>query len=962
MRKNRIWDNPRSRVILPIVGLIIALMLTVTYSMERNAADLDLRFGRGQPTIIKVEESSVLDADYYSIDGLSSKQVRQLASSVSQTISDEGIVLLKNDGLLPLSSETTITPLGLRFIQPYYGGTGSVAISTAPGDVTTPEEGLRRSFPRLLDKAVTLQKQCADKPQIWKSVRPVDNAQKANVLYELPTDSLAEIAPDCIGTVGIVYIGRQTGEYAEACATVYEDGTPHMLALTTAEHALIDFAKTHCRNVIVALCCSSAMQVPELAADERVSAILWMGGAGSTGYDSLASILIGEINPSGHLPVSFAADFTKDPSYANHDDGSERFTYANVTTTQITSKELIQKQHAAFHEYEEGIYVGYKYYETACALGYPQDVTYHFGHGLSYTQFSQQFISVELENDYVTAKVKVTNMGDRAGKSVVQLYVERPYTESDRQLHVEKSAVDLMQFAKTALLAPNESCYIHLSFPVQAMASYCTESVYHGGYRLCAGCYRVSIRLDSHHVLDSAFIELKDERWFTLEATNRFSEMNRYAMGETSGMQCLSRAAWTDTMPTAPTELDRQAHESISASILSNDAAYADRTGESLSVAPVSEKQYGVVLADLRGRAYDDPLWDVLLDQLDFSQTDALTNTLLRGMIYLPATRAYDGPQGLTLADVSGKNWLNNKCGYPGTPVMASTWNASLMYALGESVGREALVAGIHGWYAPGLNIVRSPFCGRVVEYFSEDPRLSGLMGMQVVSGAGDQGLICSLKHFPIMEAETHRGLNTCTWMTEQTMRELYLLPFELIVKGANKVVAYYEGKDVRSMSFKKMPAGCFLMVADSAIGSSWVGICREMLHAIVREEWGFEGAIITDMHQVSTPLMVNSALAAGCDVFMTTQAKLSLPVQEFENPETQTNMRRALKNLSYTFVNSNLMQYMPPSAKVEYRMSPWRFWMFTVDMLIALACVIGFLSCFERRKVPDERLNEVTV
>ncbi len=992
-------NRRRAGVLLPIACLLLALTMTVTAGMYQNATTLDLTFGKGRRVVVTPDENRAREAEYYRQQYSTSARARNAAQEVARRISDEGVVLLKNDGLLPLAADTSVLPLGLRFAAPYYGGTGSSAISTAQGDVITPAEGLRGAFSHVIERAVDWQTKLYQQGK-YSATRPADCMSPSHILYEFSEEDLLPLRKDAAGSVGLVYIGRQTGENADACTAPYEDGTPHMLALTQDERTLIDFAARSCEGVVVVLCSASAMQVPEIAADDRISAVLWVGGAGSTGYASLADILAGNVNPSGHLPVTFAQDFTKDPSFVNHDDGSSRFTYANVATTGITSTAITENAPAAFHEYEEGVYVGYRYYETACALGYlsdlgdrPEGVVWPFGHGLSYTAFTQRIVEARSEENQAGVTVEVTNVGSRSGKAVVQLYAERPYTELDRTLGIEKSAVDLLQFQKTDLLRPGETVTLTLFFPMDQMASYCSGvdngDGTTGSYVLTEGEYRLSVRENCHVVLDAAVLSVAETRFYSgadprpsemegqsavdivggdasdyvgdapKPATDRFPEMNAYALGEISGMTTLSRAAWLETQPTAPTEADRVASPEVTALIRRDDAA-APLAHSKAEKAPASGEENGVVLADLRGRAYDDPLWDVLLDQIDYTRTDALRETLFHGGygtaaledVSLPATVCYDGPQGLTLADVSGKNWLKDVCGYPAAPVIAATWDHDLMYDLGEAVGQEALAAGIHGWYAPGLNILRSPFCGRASEYFSEDPNLAGLLGARLLSGAGDSGLACAVKHFPVMETENHRSPNTCTWMTEQTLREIYLKPFELALKFSRKLVYYYNDEADRTMSVQSMRAGDFIMTSDSAVGSRWSAANEALLMDVVRGEWGFEGAVITDMHQAVSSSMVDALLFGGSDVLMTSSTE-GVSVSDMTDPATQNHIRRAVKDLCFTFVNSSATQHMAPASRVTYHPSLWKVVLAVANLLTFLLFLAAVFLCIEWKRAP---------
>lgn len=1006
----------RQRFLLPAMALLLSLDLTVGAGMMANANTLDLMFGEGEQAIVSPKQTAVEETSYYQERYTTASEAKDAALQISRQVSDEGIVLLKNDGLLPLARETYVTPLGLRYFQPYYGGTGSSAISIAEGDVTTPAQGLQSVFLHVNEEAVQRQGQALkgqaalDDNSLIAAAYPVQSGVDA-ALYEFSEEVFEGLEATCRGTVALVYIGRQTGENHDAYPGAYDDGTVHMLSLTAAERSMIDFAAGSCAHVVVILASASPMEIPELADDPRVNALLWIGGAGSTGYASAADILCGDVNPSGRLPTTFCADFQKDPTFANHDDGSSRFVYTNAFTTLVESTGLTEDVPTAFHEYEEGVYLGYRYYETAYAMGDLKDyfdrargVVYPFGYGLSYTSFSQEITGLRIVGGQVQVDVRVCNEGSTyAGAEVVQLYVTPPYTSMDEALGIEKPAASLVQFEKTNILQPRQIQEMTLAFSTDQLTSYCAAHSNgdgtQGAYVLEKGDYVLSLRSDAHRVLDTESMEIGSTVWYSgstprqteleaqaawdrdgvpiydyvladvpIAAVNRFDTMNRYASGQISGMISLTRSNWANTQPTPPEDDDRIASQEIVTQIAASDVtrydAWTDCVLDNIpssvvytQSAPRSADANGVVFADLRGKDYDDPLWELLLDQVDYSDREALRLVLFQGAyragelkaLQMPASVAYDGPQGLTLADGLGRNWLKEVCGYPAAPVMAATWNPELMYRLGEMVGQEALIAGIDGWYAPGLNVLRSPFCGRVSEYYSEDPLLAGLLGAQVISGAGDAGLSCAVKHFALMETEAHRSPHTCTWMTEQALREIYLKPFELALKTARKTIRYYNGREDAALSQRVMRAGNFIMASDCAVGSEWSASNYALLTEIVRGEWGFEGTIISDMHMGANSAMVDKLLRAGCDMLMTSSTDSSVNASDYETPTGQSLLRRAVKNLCYTLVNSGLTQGMAPASVVEYRMSAWKKGLICANGVTAVLLICGVFMFFKK-------------
>ena len=970
------------QVLLPVMALLTALAFTVTAGMCANADTMDKLFGRGTRTVTAVSGTQHLDTAYYEQRYDGKKETLAAAAALSRQIGDEGIVLLKNDGLLPLEQDTAVSPFGLRYALPFYGGTGSSAIGSGEGQVATPAEGLSAAFSQVnadlegrYAQALGAGGALAENGQI-AVCRPLRENDGGQALYEFAPAVYQGTEDSCAGTVGVVFIARQTGENQDASTAVYDDATPHMLAPTAAELDTVAYAERACAAVVVVLACPSPMEVSVWEDDPGVSAILWLGGAGSTGYLSLGDILTGRVNPSGRLPDTWAASFKRDPTFPNQDDGSARFLYENAFTTLVSSGGWQDMARAPFREYEEGVYLGYRYYETACAEGaadfYSREdgVLYPFGYGLSYTAFRQEIRSFSAQGEEVRLTVRVTNTGGQyAGKDVVQAYFTALYTGLDRRLGIEKPAAVLAGFGKTGLLAPGAYEDVEVRFALEDMASYCAARDNGDGtagcYMLEEGTYTVSLRADSHRVLDLREILVPATVWYDGQnprrgepraAVNRFPELDAYMSGQpVSGAAVLSRGDWRGTQPTAPTELDRWASDAVKEWISAGDSTKFDYKTDPLlgnvpgsavfrESAPAAGAEGGLVLADLRGRSYRDPMWNDLLDQLAYSDEEELRRALFAcayqtgavDAIGKPVSLERDGPQGLTLPDQSGKNWIDGVCGYPAPPVLAASWNLELAYAFGEMVGQEALLRGINGWYAPGLNLHRSPFNGRCSEYFSEDPLLAGLFGARVVSGAGDAGLSCAVKHLGPMDTEAHRNPHTAVWLTEQALREIYLRPFEIALKTAEKTVSYVdaEGRPAQRV----MRAGSFIMAGDCAVGGEWTAASYALLTQVVRGEWGFEGFILSDIHLNGNGAQLDKLLRAGCDGLLATDYGVKLLPTDTQSPTARHLLRRCVKNLSYVLTNSNLMQGAAPGSRIQDAPAPWLVWLTAADVLAGLA------------------------
>jgi beta-glucosidase len=1031
IKKLRMSNLKLRRILIPVLVLVVSLIITVNVGVYFHPSSLDILFGKGQRTVTLLDKTAQLDTNYYPQLYYSTKSSREAAIQLSKHISDEGIVLLKNDGLLPLSESETVSPFGLRYVLPFYGGRGSGAIDTSEAYIVTPQEGLHNAF-RSVNTSIEerlFQTRVSD-ADLGTSLyvtasTPLGAADiPSATLYEFDTSLYGGLESSCAGTVGIVFLGRQAGENSDSFTGPYADATPHMLALTAAERATIAYAKAHCRAVAVVLESSVPMQLAELEDDDKIAAILWVGGPGSTGYQSLGDILAGTVIPSGRTADIFPVDFRSDPTFPNHDDGTYRFVYQNAYTSMAYRSERIEEANAPFREYEEGLYLGYKYYETSCDIGYISDyynrlngVVYPFGYGLSYTQFSQELLFFSDYGDRITMTVRVKNVGAAyTGKDVVQVYFTAPYTSLDQQYDIEKPTAVLVAFEKTELLSPGEYEDVRISFSKEDMASYCytrrNDDGTRGCYMLEAGEYRISIRRNSHEIWDTRKTEQPATIWYDghnprqteveaqsaldrrgvslgypvkkaigqstyLAATNQFEQMNLYMSNPSySGAVSLSRKDWAGTQPTAPTALDQRASDEVIRWISSADSIRYDyQTDTRLGNGPqsmlyqedrpVTGAKNGIVLADLRGRSYYDPLWMLLLAQLDFSNPEHIRQALFENAYHTgrldaigkPESVEQDGPQGLTQPDQLGRNWLDGACGYPSAPVMAAAWNKALMYDFGYMVGQEALTLGISGWYAPALNTHRSPFSGRAAEYFSEDGVLSGYLGAQILSGGGDAGIYCSVKHFALMESEHHRNPHTANWLTEQALREVYLKPFELALKTARKTIRFLSDK-TGSVMTRTMRAGDFIMTADGAVGADWAGTSYDLLTAVVRGEWGFQGFIISDMSLNSNDNRVDKMLRSGCDSLMSASYGEKANARDFSSAVGLAQLRHAIKNICYTIVNSNLTQGAAPGSTIHYSLAPWQRGLYAANITAGLLLIAaaGWLLWrgYDERRNPD--------
>lgn len=966
-------------VVISFLVIIVTAAVLLTGVGVYYSNTLDAHFGIGAARIeaVKDDNRSGLYYDQPYKEDVGENGTLSHARRACKSITDEGIVLLKNNGVLPLKAQTLVTPFGYRFYSPVYGGTGSGR--TQAEAASTPQESLGSRLP--LNRAAIKAAEKAATLKISQSGITLVDSASANIngfeVFEHDVSIYNGIEPSLAGSVGIVFMGRGGGEDANLPMLALADGTPHVLAITRAEKEIIAFSKKHCAATVAVINSSNVMQIGELMRGAyECDAILWIGGPGNTGFDSLGDVLTGNVNPSGRTVDIWDTDLLSNPAQANFCD----IIYENTRGTVFASNYDGTEKPAGlyFIEYEEGIYVGYKYYETAHgigALGYGKidkrgakvedgAVNYPFGYGLSYSEFSQEIAecSYSAEKDEITVSVEVQNKGDYDGKEVIQIYYDPPYTRFDEQNDIEKSTKNLVAFEKV-FLRKGEKKTFQVSFLREAMASYCmtrqNPEGTQGCYFLENGDYKLILGRNSHEAFDIARFTVDSTVWYdaanprrseinaqcsndTVTAVSRFDDVTEYMREE--GVTVLSRKNWKGTQPTAP---ESKSLSDIRLKKVSSYDPYTDEftgnngiyTQENSSVA--QNQDNGLVLSDMRGRDYDDPLWDKYLDQIDYSEVE-FRNMLLLSSGHTPAVECIgkprssdrDGPQGLRPQRASNAKTFS----YCTEVVTAATFNTELAYSYGESIGSEALFAGITGWYGPGLNIHRSPFCGRNFEYYSEDAFLSGKMAASCISGAASRGVISYVKHFAM---NNYEGPATClaVWATEQAIRETYLRSFEIAIKEASTVINYYN-QDDKVFSQKTVRAATGIMGAANYIGTEWCAADYRLLQNVLRGEWGFCGAVTTDMALQTFPGCVDKIFRGGGDLRMYYREASLL---DNDSSFALSSFRRATKNICYTYANSNLVQNLLPGAIVKYSMSPWKIVLVVFDCIVG-AVVLGYI------------------
>ncbi|WP_235815970.1 glycoside hydrolase family 3 N-terminal domain-containing protein [Bifidobacterium lemurum] len=864
------------------------------------------------------------------------------ANVLAEDVQSEAITLLKNDDeSLPLGDDA-VNVFGWGSTNPVYGGTGSGSISDQYEKVSLLQGLEQAGIETNTELSELYTDYRADRPvsQIWSvdwTLPEVPAAQYSDSLIEdakafsdkaviviarvggegvdLPTDMTAE---------GITYTNNSE-EYAD-----FEAGE-HYLQLSQTEQDLIDLVTSNFDDVTLIYNGANAFQFDFLDQYPQIQSVLWCPPTGQTGFSALGEVLTGAVNPSGKTSDTFVRNLKQTPTWNNF--GS--FFYDNVDEFVRTSSFSGADVTPSFVNYTEGIYVGYKFYETAAdegAIDYDAVVQYPFGYGLSYTTFSQGMGDVTYADGTVSFDVTVTNTGDTAGKDVVEVYYNPPYTNGG----IEKTTANLVEFAKTDELAPGESQTISIEFEDDDMASYDYENA--EAYVLEAGDYVVSINSDSHTVIDEQTVNVAETITYDTEsnthdgdqtvATNQFE----YAEGD---LTYLSRAdgfanyAEATAAPTNYSMSDEQKTTFI------NNGNYdpADYNDDSDEM-PTTGADNGVRLADLTGKDYDDPLWDDLLDQLTFDDMDNLIANAGFG------NAAIDSIGKIQLTDADGPAALNNNftgvgsIGFPSSTAFACTWNVDLATRFGEMIARMAQDMHISGWYAPAMNIHRSAFGGRNFEYFSEDALLSGVMASSEIAAVQKEGVYAFMKHFALNDQETNRNSMLCTWSNEQAIREIYLKPFEMSVKDGGATAA---------------------MSSFNYIGTTYAGGYAPLLNTVLRDEWGFRGFVETDYFgNFDVYQNADQAIRNGNDAMLSTM-DTSNHVSDTSATSVQA-MRTAAHNILYTTANS----WMYAEGEPETVTPVWKTITYVAIGVIAVL-VVGFEVLTIRRYL-SRRADTVSV
>lgn len=948
-QQKKAWSKGRRKAVRPFKGLsfLMAILFIVCcialYIVEWFPMSFDLVTDSSRYTI----KNPNPNAQYFQSDFASDEERVEYGKQLSQTVEAEGAALLKNDsGALPLPAGAKVSLIGNASTNPVYGGTGSAGLDTS--EVKTFKQALEDNGFKVNSDLWSFYTEGAGAEYSRKApsgmVATAEDTYSAN---EVPLSAYGDAEWNSIseyGDAAIMVVSRVGGEGADLPSNTTDAESAGYLGLDNNERDMLKKLKElkeagKISRIIVLLNSSNSIQLDFLSNPAYdVDAVMWVGGMGGQGISAVADILSGLVNPSGRLTDTFLADNTTSPAMANF--GS--WDYTNAEEAGLT------KYNGNYVIYQEGIYVGYRYYETryedyvmgtgnAGSFDYAADVAFPFGSGLSYTTFGYSNMQVAYDSASDTYKVQldVTNTGSVAGKHTVEVFGQSPYTDYDRANDVEKSSVQLVGFDKTDELQPGETETVVVSVSGADLASFDAKGA--KTYILDAGDYRLTVAADAHAAANN-FLAAKgytptttdgrmdaagdaslvytwnnpvlDTTTYATSAktgaqiTNQFddADINAYEGASEDGVTYLSRADWDGTFPREVVKLT--ATEALVKELAYSRYDSGSYTGEYPNASmPTLGAKNGLKAMNLQGKDFDDPMWDELLDQLTADDMAYLLGSAFHytqpiESIDLTGTRDENGPTGLTTTLFGGKETNVKTMGLPSEDVMGATYNTDLLNDVGRVIGNDCIAAGVSFLYGPGANIHRTSYSGRNFEYFSEDGFLSGKLLAAECAGIESKGAHVMIKHFALNDQELDRS-GICVWANEQAIREVYLKAFEAAFTeaDANGVMSSY-----------------------SRVGAHWNGADRGMISGVLRGEWGCKGAVITDNSALNNHWMDGpDSVLAGADLFDSmTEIEYDQLLKHTKDPVVVSAMRDSCHRVIYSIVNSLAVNGMDVNSEVD--------------------------------------------
>lgn len=916
-----------------VIGLIVGNYYALKYQKL-----ISVYLNQSNQKVVSVDGEN---SEYFVSDFDNEEDKLNHLKEISKQIEEEGIVLIKNENdILPLSSKSKISVFSQNSVDPVFGGGGAGSVDSTKA--VTLKTGLKEAGFEINETLWNFYE--SGEGSSYRKETPDVYGKGSFAVNEVPqniyTDEVKESFKE-YNDAAIIVIGRSGGESSDLSTEKLQSGYTY-LQLDNNERDMIEMACDNFDKVIVLLNTQNPMELGFLN-EYDIDSCLWIGALGETGAYAVGEIINGEVNPSGALVDTYAYNSLSAPSMANFGD----YTIVNSEVDK-GNKYMV---------YGEGIYVGYLYYETRyedVVLGnedisnydYSKEVQYPLGYGLSYTDFEwSNYKFIEKEDTYEIS-VTVKNNGDRGGKDIVQIYMQSPYTDYDKENKIEKASVELVGFAKTSIIEPGKSEEVNITISKEEMKVYDANG--YGTYIVENGDYYFTASSNAHEALNNilalkgknisdgmdkegndefaskVILDKLDHQIYAVsqdtgnEITNQFEEadIKKYD----SNYEYLSRSDWYGTWPTTYASGELNASNEFLKDL---EVSFSEDENTELPVTGrVSEELGRLSVAELIGTGYEDDLWNRLIEQMSTSELDKLVRiggyaTVNIESIDLPATVDKDGPAGISSTLVGGESGTS----YPPEVVLGSTWNVELAEEFGRCIGEDSMDLGVAVWYAPACNIHRSPYSGRNFEYFSEDGFLSGKMTASTVAGAQSKGTVVTVKHFALNDQECNRT-GVSIFANEQSIRELYLQPFEISVREGNALG---------------------MMASMNRIGARWSGGHYGLMTATLRDEWGFEGLVVTDQASYSVFAYedLREGLEAGTDLWLNTDATLwALPKEEM-TPTVINNMQRAAKNIVYTISNSNAMNGLSKGSKVVSIIPLWQKALIGFDIIIGILVIL---------------------
>ena len=938
-----------SNTILPVYGRMVNELLgnEQQYTTPEGAEDLDLEYNK---------------ASYDT-----KEELKAAEQEMNEQISAEGTVLLKyTEGYIPYEEGTTFSLFSRSSVDYLTGGFMGAKVNL--------KDSLEHAGFSVNESLWNFYKK-GNGSEYKRGPGSINYGEAEDFsINECPLSVILEdkeLEESFQDTTAVFVLSRVVGEGRDMPRSMYqhtdieEDKEKSYLEPNSVELEILSYLNETFEDVVVLVNTCGAMELGWIEEYENIHTVLYTGLTGTYGLEAIGKIFAGEINPSGHLVDTYAYDAFSSPAVQNY--GSYEYYTEDGEPTGYY-----------YLSYQEGIYVGYKYYETryedvilgqgnAGDYDYASTVQFPYGYGLSMTSFEWSDYNVNWQDDTCTVTVTVENTGDVAGKDVVQLYVQSPYTAYDKEYGIEKAAVQLAGYEKTSELEPGEKEVISISFEKELLKAY--DANYAKTYILDAGDYYITVASDAHKAVNNilahkgktvedgmtedgnaSFVavytpDITETDYLTYSVdsktgtpiTNQFTD----ALGEVT---YLTRKDWTGTFPQHDGEVSNEIstwgneingidengnpvsftyYKTISDELLSllesresgnneDPASYADTI--------VYGAQNDISLIDMRGREFDDPLWDKLLDQLTVEDYYTLVASSGYGT---PELESVGKPYCMDADATTGLAFGGTGIIYPGVNVLAQTWNLELAYDYGKIVGDSAIMgSGTDGWYSPAMNIHRTPFSGRNNEYYSEDGFQSGAIGAQSVLGVAEKGVYTFIKHFALNDQENHRGdggeKGVATWSNEQAIREIYLLPFEMCMKVGNVSLDYVKEHEDGSYTNEttEVPACNALMTAFNRIGATWTGGHYNLLTKVLREEWGFNGFVITDSNTYLGHMDRYQMIEAGGDGCLRYYEDEEFTFDE-NSVEDYHYVRQAAHHILYTVANSKAMNGAMPGSEL---------------------------------------------